>query len=101
MGGLPAWAVPNARVVCVRDFGLASHHNDLGYRTMPVENSVYIIGRTRAHIDGRPTVTLREFEHNHWFDLTGFRPAVEPKSEAHDLAYFRRYLTQTSPEEVA
>ena len=101
MNGVPSWASRGARIVCVLDFNTSRTVNDKGYRRLPVLSHTYAV--RKAYIDGPsglPVVTLREFEADHFFDLRGFRPAVEPRAEADDLAQFRHHLDQRQPERV-
>lgn len=78
---IPAWAVPGARVVCVKP------HKALGSLEVTV-NTVYTIRGVYQNPYG-VFLSCMEFSDvdDGWY-LWRFRPAVEPKSEAHDVALF-------------
>jgi hypothetical protein len=99
---LPSWARVGAKVVCVNDQRLESSEVHTGAL---VARSTYTIEGTYQHRDGRLGLFLSELRIRHLnrrvvYDIRRFRPAVEPKSEAEDLAQFRKLLTQNSPELV-
>ena len=84
---IPAWAVPGARVVFVNDRLPAGPTKTPEYD--PEIGEVCTLGAFygfraggvgRFHIIGKPRWLI--------WPVTNFRPAVEPKSEARDVALF-------------
>jgi hypothetical protein len=95
---VPAWATRGAKVVCVRDFREARIVDDIGHRGMPELGKVYVIFKAEVdRIYHVPVVYLTEFPSTQGFDLVGFRPAVEPKTEAEDVALFHDIARQKLP----
>ena len=78
---IPAWAVPGARVVCVDD-----SYPDVGGDIFFEKNAVYTIKEVFP-VGRNWACRVRECsDPQHNARLNRFRPAVEPKSEAHDTA---------------
>lgn len=102
MSTLPSWARVGAKVVCI----------DVAPRSWPTDTlnlgAVYTVAGVGVSPSGKPCLFLRETQSTliwangqragYYFDR--FRPAVEPKSEAHDLAQFRKLLNARQPEGV-
>jgi hypothetical protein len=103
MSGVPSWARKGMKVVCINDQRLESSEVHTGFL---VAGSAYTIDGAYHHpSDGRIGLFLAEAPgkyqgHPVAYDLRRFRPAVEPKTEAEDLAQFRKLLTQNTPELV-
>jgi hypothetical protein len=102
MSGVPSWARKGMKVVCINDQRLESSEVHTG---LLVLGSVYTIGDAYHHRSGRIGLFINELQASHagrlvCYDIRRFRPAVEPKTEAEDLAQFRKMLTQNSPELV-
>mgnify|MGYP000039657958 FL=1 len=91
---IPAWAVPGARVVCIN--AKADYAWDAG--EAPTESAVYTIKSTMLDSYGDRVLHLIELRRTKaakrlhgarcGYRIERFRPAVEPKSEAHDVALF-------------
>ena len=94
MSGIPAWAVRGAKVVCISD---RYHENFVDDVPRPVCGNVYTIREALVR-KGKPQVRLIEIDSGAAsFHTNRFRPAVEPKSEAEDLALFRQWLPKSQP----
>lgn len=78
---IPAWAVPGARVVCVKPYKAL----DGLEVTM---NTVYVIRRAYQEPYGVFLSCMEFPDIDDGWCIRRFRPAVEPKSEAHDVALF-------------
>ncbi len=98
---IPSWAVPGARVVCIR-----THMPDLDVAPL-VMNEVYVIRHVfeatdgsrekilvhlRGVVNGLATISGREV--GYW--LSRFRPAVAQKTEQEDVALFERIAHGTT-----
>ena len=85
----PTWAVPGAKVVCVNNSNWFDW-DDHVYCDGPAFKEVSTIERTHLDDDGVLLLFLREYSERpeDCYDHRLFRPAVEPKSEAHDVALF-------------
>lgn len=102
MSGIPAWAVRGAKVVCIEGSG----RNHFG-GWAPKTGGVYTV-RSAFFAEGfGPFLRLAEYRTEHqWrgmergWDAYRFRPVIEPKTEAEDLAHFKHHLTQKTPEVV-
>lgn len=95
MASIPSWAKPGAKVVCV-------HHELLnGTRFVstppPIGEPVKVLGFSRPHmvdqsigliIEGYPNVSRVDGQDIGWH-VARLRPAVEPKTEAEDVALFQ------------
>ncbi len=78
---IPAWAVPGARVVCINAKADYAWDAEIGeVCTLGAFYGFRADGVGRFHIIGKPRWLI--------WPVTNFRPAVEPKSEAHDVALF-------------
>lgn len=87
MSGIPAWAVPGAKVVCVDTSpGHLCGMELSDYSTILPKGIVYEIISVSA-----PFIRLKGVPSGHLWSR--FRPAVERKTEAHDSEFFRRWLT--------
>ena len=93
---IPAWAVPGAIVVCV-DVSYDNYTMGKEWLERLDKQTVYTIRSTGRSPSGNlPFIRLREIAvTTRWsngeelgYSLNRFRPAVEPKSEAHDVAMF-------------
>jgi hypothetical protein len=102
-GGLPSWARKGVRVVCVdarpevyKVAGGAYTNTGLGGLASGAIYTIDSIG----DVYGRATLILRELHrgrYEHGFDVARFRPAVEPKTEAEDVALFHDIARQKLP----
>jgi len=90
---IPSWARPGVRVVCINDQRITETEVEA---LVLVEGRIYTVAAAFIHRrTGLPALTLDEtllLDLCHWAGR--FRPVVEPKSEAHDLAMFRDLLRQ-------
>ena len=96
MSGVPAWAVRGARVVCVYevpDFGprLREVCTISGVEVDRKGCWLFIEG----YDDWVPTAPGQTTRHS--FLPRNFRPLVSTKTEAEDVAEFRKLLTQNNP----
>lgn len=104
MSGIPAWAVPGAKVVCVDDSPPTSDKAHFHQKWLQAGN-IYVIRAAYVGADGEVGVCLGEIVsvfrpelgREQGFYLRRFRPAVEPKSEAEDVALFKHHLDQKLP----
>ena len=103
---LPSWARKGAKVVCVdvrpRAYRVAGgEYTNTGLCGLAL-GTIYTIDAT-DNVYGRATLILRELhrgKYEHGFDAARFRPAVEPKTEAEDVAMFHDIARQKLPEAV-
>lgn len=99
---LPSWARVGAKVVCVNASGSGDGKTPLiegrtyTIRSINDELSTACAGIRLAEITNGRCPLGWEWHYN----ITRFRPAVEPKSEAEDLAHFTHLLTAHHPQEV-
>jgi hypothetical protein len=101
MSAVPAWAVRGRKVVFKPKPEGRPRHSLGNY---PVPDGVYTIRKVVICQDGKPAILLDEINNEHLIGTFGdrepgfgtwhFRPAIEPKSEAHDLAMFRDLIRQ-------
>lgn len=93
---IPSWAKPGAKVACIdaseredTDPGAEVHLDHL------VLGQTYTLRDIAIGNGGKPGVRLAELGATPFgFLLARFRPAVEPKTEAEDVALFRHHLKQ-------
>ena len=91
---IPSWVVRGAKVVCISD---RYHDNFVDDVPRPVCGNVYTIREALVR-KGKPQVRLIEIDSGAAsFHTNRFRPAVEPKSEAQDVALFKHHLDQRKP----
>lgn len=97
MSSIPSWAFKGAKVVCADASGQPQLQNGAIY-------TVAWAGLGDGMIDlghglQAPSVHLEGVERMFGvpFALSRFRPAVEPKSEAEDVALFKHHLDQRKP----
>lgn len=98
--GIPAWAVRGAKVVCQPpDSGGWVGADQKGRPSIePQRGSVYTI--SEVVLEFVPYLVLAECDPDDMFRLICFRPAVEPKTEAEDVAMFRDLIDQRQPEKA-
>ena len=95
MSGYPAWVRVGAKVVCIDDKASSSlrplHNGDMGGLT---KGRVYTISALDVGWRGTLTIHLAECvrPNSCGFQLSRFRPAVPPKTEAEDLELFTPFL---------
>ncbi len=100
MSGIPSWARKGVKVVCVD----AASAVTPGKQVPITVGALYVIERVGLYnsslnpiVDGLPAVWLRGYPNTGdrlgAFLLRRFRPAVEPKTEAEDVALFKRHLS--------
>ncbi len=88
---IPAWAVPGAKVVCVDD-----SYPDVGGGIFFEKNAVYTIKEVFP-VGRNWACRVRECsDPQHNARLNRFRPAIEPKSEAHDVQLFETLVKDMS-----
>ena len=97
MSGIPAWAVPGARVVLIdASPGEADGPHAARERDICIIDRVDMVRGTPACLcheeNGR--WTMPELT---WARLSRFRPVTAPKSEAEDPALFRQWLPKSQP----
>jgi hypothetical protein len=91
---IPSWAVPGARVVCVKNL----RGNGYGTEQVPEINKVYTVRELTSQDCLRvkeivnPLCRYAEGDLEAAFKIHCFRPAVEPKTEAEDFAKFAHHL---------
>lgn len=95
---IPAWAVPGAKVVCIDDnwdrydprYTESMPNRPVLKQVLTIHSSVEqygSIGFRFVEVVNPPAKFYGTFDEGA-FVSTHFRPAVEPKSEAHDVALF-------------
>ncbi len=96
---IPSWARVGAKVVCVvsptKAHERVSFWKQLVLRAagMPVSGGTYTINYAVEQDDGA-WLSLRGFTQlRAIYNVKCFRPLVEPKTEAHDLEFFKHHLT--------
>lgn len=86
MDGIPSWAVPGAKVVCIDN----SRSNNFGRRELQLM-AIYTIAAVRIQGDGKPACKLSEVRREVlwidatetvYFHLSRFRPLVDDDTEA-------------------
>ncbi len=88
---IPAWAVPGARVVCIDD-----SYPDVGGGIFFEKHAVYTIKEVFP-VGRNWACRVRECsDPQHNARLNRFRPAIEPKSEAHDVQLFETLVKDMS-----
>lgn len=93
---VPSWAVRGAKVACIRKVG--SWSTAARGRGDPQPGQVYTLdGFIETAPSGEVYVGLVELDPAGCFKLELFRPVIEPKSEAEDLATFRKWLRVDQP----
>jgi hypothetical protein len=100
-GALPSWARKGVKVVCVgRELreGEPRVINDLGITWRPTRGQIYTISGVTVDATYGAFLFLKEHNERHCFIADGFRPLVSTKTEAEDVARFRKLLTQRIPE---
>lgn len=109
MSGIPAWVFVGAQVVCVGEIDVP---DDLIWRlSLPEVGKTYTVrSASFGERDEEPCIRLAEVtnpsiryeDDANWciwngeprFALSNFRPAVDRKTEAEDLALFRHHIDQ-------
>lgn len=110
MSGIPAWAVRGAKVVAVGTGSAEPRYPGANYPDVGPQ-AIYTIRAVKPAGYGgckETLVLLREIDNSHikpepfepGYVLRAFRPLVSTKTEAEDLAHFRKLLDQPIPEAV-
>ena len=100
---LPPWARKGVKVVCIE--GGTSNRTAGGWA--PKTNGIYTIRGVSVFPGHGACLLLREYVHDEQFmgqewgwQADHFRPLISTKTEAEDVAEFRKLLTQPIPEAV-
>lgn len=96
---IPAWASPGKKVVCVRVFSVNSFYT--GPRLE--KGRIYTVTSTHpGYSEWELAVAGIENPNGRgpWWAGSQFRPAIEPKTEAEDVAMFHDIARQKLPEAV-
>lgn len=103
---LPSWARKGVKVVCI--YGGPWRRGNTPWRTwlwlnligLPIHGGTYTIAAVGVHhYDRGAALRLKGFGLA-GFHVDFFRPLVSTKTEAEDVAEFRKLLTQPIPEAV-
>lgn len=94
MSGIPSWAVPGAKVVCVVEGERWTADGCDMPAELPQLGMVYTVARLRAHTNGLH-LDLIEVATTKSFHINGFRPVVADDTEA-ELFRKRHIPSKTS-----
>ena len=106
MSGIPAWASPGKKVVCLNTSWVKGETMPLmkfirglifGY---PIAGGVYVVTRAGYGVEtDSPVIELRGWR-GYFFQVANFRPVVDEQAMQRDVALFRKHLTQNVPEGI-
>lgn len=87
---IPSWAVPGARVVCVNPLGWMDS-DDSQFTTGPAYEDIVTVTGAAVNAVYGALIFLKEYpvtNPDDGFLASVFKPAVEPRTEQEDVAFF-------------
>lgn len=100
MSSIPSWLADGSKIVCIRTMVRPDGGPVPGVNEIYLARDAHIIfGEVYVGLSGMMTSDPNPFggARGPFWPGSWFRPAVEPKSEAEDVALFKRLLNQPVP----